>query len=142
MLLVPHQLKTYPQVLSIAHDVEQGLEKKRRVELLHKPMKRQFQRVNEGIQSDLLVPQKPSGLFSLLLSNLCVDIVRSLDTISGTAVWPMVYVWHADPATTRWESVHSRRPGMQLQHHQHFQYERQHQHLQLEQLPQYFQHHR
>ena len=32
MLLIPHQLKTYSQVLSIAHDVEQGLEKKKRVE--------------------------------------------------------------------------------------------------------------
>jgi len=33
MLLIPHQLKTYSQVLSIARDVEQGLQKKRRVEL-------------------------------------------------------------------------------------------------------------
>ena len=42
MLLIPHLLKTYSQVLSIARDVEQGLEKKRRVELQHKPMKCQF----------------------------------------------------------------------------------------------------
>ena len=42
MLLIPHQLKTYSQVLSIARDVEQVLEKKR-VDLQHKPMKRQFQ---------------------------------------------------------------------------------------------------
>ena len=48
MLLIPHQLKTYSQVLSIARDVEQGLEKKRRVELQHKPMKRQFQQVHRG----------------------------------------------------------------------------------------------
>ena len=43
MLLIPHHLKTYSQVLSIACDVEQELEKKRRVELRYKPMKRQFQ---------------------------------------------------------------------------------------------------
>ena len=48
MLLIPHQLKSYSQVLSIARDVEQGLEKKRRVELQHKPMKRQFQQVHRG----------------------------------------------------------------------------------------------
>ena len=38
----------FHQVLSIARDVEQGLEKKRRVELQHKPMKRQFQQVHRG----------------------------------------------------------------------------------------------
>ena len=57
MLLIPHQQKTYSQVLSIARDVEQGLEKKWRVELRYKPMKRQSSRCIEGIQSDLLVPQ-------------------------------------------------------------------------------------
>ena len=58
MLLIPHQLKTYSQVLSIARDVEQGLEKKRRVELQYKPMKRaNSSRCTEEIQSDLLVPQ-------------------------------------------------------------------------------------
>jgi len=46
ILLIPHQLKTYSQVLSIARDVEQRLEKKKRSELQHKLMKRQFQQVN------------------------------------------------------------------------------------------------
>ena len=48
MLLIPHQLKTYSQVLSIARDMVQRLEKKRRVKLQHKPMKCQFQQVHRG----------------------------------------------------------------------------------------------
>ena len=49
MLLIPHQLKTYSQVLYITRDVEQELEKKKRSELQHKPMKRQFQQCTGGI---------------------------------------------------------------------------------------------
>jgi len=46
MLLIPHQLKSYSQILTIACDVEQGLEKKNRNQLQNKPMKRPFPQVN------------------------------------------------------------------------------------------------
>jgi len=48
MLLIHYQLKSYSQVLTIARDLEQGLEKKNRSKLQNKPMKRPFQQVNRG----------------------------------------------------------------------------------------------
>ena len=42
IFLIPQQLKMYSQVLSIAHKVEQGLEKKDMHQMQNKPMKRPF----------------------------------------------------------------------------------------------------
>jgi len=47
MFLIPQQLKMYSQVLSIACEVEQGLEKKREHQVQNKPVKRPFQLMNE-----------------------------------------------------------------------------------------------
>jgi len=47
MLLIPQQLKTYSQVLSIAREVERGLEKKSENQVQNKSVKRPFQLMNE-----------------------------------------------------------------------------------------------
>ena len=48
MLLIPQQLKTYSQVLTIAREVKQGLEKKNRRHMQNKPIKRPFPQMNSG----------------------------------------------------------------------------------------------
>ena len=47
MFLIPQQLKTYSQVLSIAREVERGLEKKNENQVQNKSVKRPFQLMNE-----------------------------------------------------------------------------------------------
>ena len=47
MYLIPQQLKTYSQVLSIAREVERGLEKKNENQVQNKSVKRPFQLMNE-----------------------------------------------------------------------------------------------
>ena len=47
MFLIPQQLKTYSQILSIAREVERGLEKKIENQGQNKPIKRPFQLMNE-----------------------------------------------------------------------------------------------
>ena len=47
MYLIPQQLKTYSQVLSIAREVERGLEKKSENQVQNKSVKRPFQLMNE-----------------------------------------------------------------------------------------------
>jgi len=47
MYLIPQQLKTYSQVLSIAREVERGLEKKNENQVQSKSVKRPFQLMNE-----------------------------------------------------------------------------------------------
>jgi len=45
--LIPQQLKTYSQILSIAREVERGLEKKSESQVQNKPVKRPFLLMNE-----------------------------------------------------------------------------------------------
>ena len=47
MFLIPQQLKTYSQVLSIAREVERGLEKKNENQVQNKSVKRPFQLISE-----------------------------------------------------------------------------------------------
>jgi len=47
MFLIPQQLKTYSQVLSIAREVERGLEKKNENQVQNKSVKRPFQLMSE-----------------------------------------------------------------------------------------------
>jgi len=47
MFLIPQQLKTYSQVLSIAREVERGLERKNESQVQSKSVKRPFQLMNE-----------------------------------------------------------------------------------------------
>ena len=42
IFLIPQQLKTYSQVLSIAREVERGLEKKDKHQMQNRPVKRPF----------------------------------------------------------------------------------------------------
>ena len=48
MLLIPQQLKTYSQVLTIAQKVKQGLKKKNRNQMKNKAMKWPFQQIGRG----------------------------------------------------------------------------------------------
>ena len=47
MFLIPQQLKTYSQVLTITREVERGLEKKSKNQVRNKPVKRTFPLMNE-----------------------------------------------------------------------------------------------
>jgi len=58
MLLIPQQLKTYSQVLTIARDVERGLEKKNQNQIQNKPMKRPFQQMDR----DYLVMEREGSV--------------------------------------------------------------------------------
>jgi len=46
--LIPQQLKTYSQVLTIAREVERGLEKKNLNQMRNQAMKRPFQQLGRG----------------------------------------------------------------------------------------------
>ena len=48
MHLIPQQLKTYSQVLTIAREVERRLEKKNRSPMQNKLMKQPFQQMGRG----------------------------------------------------------------------------------------------
>jgi len=47
IFLVPQQLKIYSQVLSIAREVERGLEKEDKHQMQNRPVKRPFKLMNE-----------------------------------------------------------------------------------------------
>jgi len=64
ILLIPQQLKTYSQVLTIAQKVEQGLEKKNRSQMKNHAMKQPFQQMAEEAQSELQEPQRPNDHFN------------------------------------------------------------------------------
>ena len=92
MYLIPQQLKTYSQVLSIAREVERGLEKKSENQVQNKPVKRPSQSMNEEhatkpINGPIVKrPFQPSFLRAYAIS------ATSQDIISMTVVWQKDYV--------------------------------------------------
>ena len=80
MLLIPQQLKTYSQVLTIARDVERGLEKERS-QMMTKAMKEPFLKgfkIMPPIRSsDTPLTKRPFQSHN----RWCAGIVKSMDIL-------------------------------------------------------------
>ena len=123
IVLIPQQLKTYSLVLTIAKDVERGLEKKNRTQIQNKVAKRPFHQMYRGNPVRLWVPRWPSNHFSqfdLLIFSLYATIARSLDILVRIAEWRIGCVWPVAPVTTIWEIVYTREHRTPPHPYQHF----------------------
>ena len=100
MLLIPQQLKTYPQILTIAREVERVLEKNQ-TQIETRQLKRPFSQMGRGNPVRLIGAPPAKQPYQPPLLPLVSGTVRSPDVPGRTVEWPLGYVSHVDLVTTR-----------------------------------------